>query len=108
MITKEELENQEPINKGETTARWKELTRKYEERLDKANAALEKYDKLHIYHIEYTNQSLFENLWRFEALSEKETEILEIYKIKYSGHYVVIIGPVSERRSFKVLNDIEI
>ena len=95
--------------KSKATARWNTLLDAYRERLDKLNLTAEDDDeKLRIMYMEFTKPRMFSEMARFEKLSEKEKEVFEIYRIKYSGHYIVIFGPTTMRRTAKVFHDIDI
>lgn len=107
-MTKEELEKLEAVYKGDVSARWDELLEKYRHRLNLKNIDAEEEERLRIILIVYPKRTLFSDLEKFESLQENEKEVFEIYRIKYSGNFVIILGPISQRREFKVFSDIEI
>ena len=108
MMTKEKLETLEAVYKGDTSVRWDELLEKYRRRLDLKNIGVEEEERLRIILMDYPKRTLFSDLEKFELLQENEKEVFEVYRIKHSGNFVVILGPISQRREFKVFHNIEI
>lgn len=113
MYTEEMLKTLPEEYKGEITQGFHHLSDQYRDRLEKEFLELEKEDKEEYDHrviVKITCvKKQAKNLIRYiEAVSEVEKEVCEIHKIKYSGGFELIIGPISERRYFYLWDGIEI
>lgn len=99
--------------KGFVTGRWNELVTEYDNRLDAEFERIKKIggddlDRLSIFQITTVKRQVKDLLDGIENALLHEKEICEIHRIKHSGDYVLLIGPISERRMLKAFHGIEI
>lgn len=99
--------------KGDITARFYELSDQYWNRLEDEYNNLAKKDKdesdwRKIVEVGYHKKDAEKMLKDIDALADSEKEVCEIHRIKRTGNYILIVGPVSERRWFFAWHGIEI
>lgn len=104
---REELESLKPVNKGRVTIQHNTLIDKYRQRLDSMNKDLEQIDQLAIIKFSYRKKEMLLDLEKYELLRPEEIEVLEFYKTT-AGGFEVILGPISERRTLQVFDNIGI
>lgn len=113
MYTLETLKELPEEYRGDITKRFYELSDRYWDRLEKEFNNLTKKDKdewdwRKIVEVGYHKSDAEKMLNNISALEIEEKEVCEVHRIRRTGHYVLIVGPVSERRSFEAWHGIEI
>lgn len=113
MYTLESLKELPEEYKGDITARFYKLSDQYRDQLEKefnnlVKETKDEWDWRKIIEVGYHKKDAEKMLQDIDALNQSEKEICEIHRIRHTGHYVLIIGPVSARRSFKAWHGIEI